>query len=85
VFSIVERFELKSAKTTILFWGIPETLNILKEMNLKLAICTIIGEKAGKYILNRFNIGHYFDAVIARENVSEVKPHPAHLEAVLKK
>jgi len=32
VFSIVERFELKSAKTTRLFSGIPETLNILKEI-----------------------------------------------------
>ena len=81
--SIVENFELKSAKTTEMFLGIPETLKALKEMNLKLALCTISGEKAVEYILNRFNVGHFFDAIITRENVSEVKPHPAHLEAVL--
>ena len=83
VSSIVENFELKSAKTTEMFLGIPETLKALKEMNLKLALCTISGEKAAEYILNRFNLGHFFNAIITRENVSEVKPHPAHLEAVL--
>ena len=83
VSSIVENFELKSAKTTEMFLGIPETLKALKEMNLKLALCTISGEKAAEYILNRFNLGRFFDAIITRENVSEVKPHPAHLEAVL--
>ena len=84
VYSILERFELKSAKTTETFLGIPETLKTLKAMNLKLALCTISGEKAAEYILNRFNLGHFFEAVITRENVSEVKPHPAHLETVLK-
>jgi len=83
VSSIVEHFELKSAKTNKTFLGIPESLQALKAMNLKLGLCTISGEKAAQYILNRFNLGHFFDAVITRENVSEVKPHPAHLEAVL--
>ena len=83
VSSIVERFELKSAKTTEMFLGIPETLKALKAMNLKLAVCTISGEKAAQYSLNRFNLGHFFDKIITRENVSNVKPHPAHLEAVL--
>jgi phosphoglycolate phosphatase len=83
VFSIVERFELEAARTTEMFLGIPETLKTLKAMNLKIAVCTISGEQAAEYILNRFNLGHFFDAVIARENVSDVKPHPAHLEAVL--
>ena len=83
VSSIVENFELKSAKTTEMFLGIPETLKALKEMHLKLALCTISGEKAVEYILNRFNLGRFFDAIITRENVSEVKPHPAHLEEVL--
>ena len=83
MFSIIENFELKSAKTTEMFPGILETLKALKEMNLKLALCTISGEKAAVYILNRFDLGRFFDAVITRENVSDVNPHPAHLEAVL--
>jgi len=76
VSSIVENFELKSAKTTEMFLGIPETLKALKEMNMKLALCTISGDKAVEHSLNRFNLGNFFDAIITRENVSEVKPHP---------
>jgi len=84
LFSIVESYELKAAKETAIFQGTIETLTTLREMNLKIALCTISGEKATNYILNRFNLESYFDAVIPRESVSAVKPNPIHLEAVLK-
>ena len=83
VFSIVERFELEAARTTEMFTGIPETLKALRDMNLKLALCTISGENAAGYILNRFNLEQYFDAVIPRESVSAIKPNPVHLETAL--
>jgi HAD superfamily hydrolase (TIGR01509 family) len=83
VFSIVERFELESAKTTQMFQGVPDTLKALKEMHLKTAICTISGNNATSYNLKRFGIEQYFDAVITREKVSNVKPHPEHLQAAL--
>jgi phosphoglycolate phosphatase len=83
VFSTVEQFELKAAKTTKIFAGIPETLKALRDMNLKLALCTISGEKATDQILNRFDIKHYFEVVIPRESVLAVKPNPLHLKAAL--
>jgi phosphoglycolate phosphatase len=83
VFSIVESFELKAARITEMFPGIPETLKALKDMKLKIALCTISGEKATRHILDRFHLEPFFDAVFTRESVPEVKPHPAHLEAVL--
>jgi phosphoglycolate phosphatase len=83
VFSIVESFELKAARTNEMFRGIPETLQALKDMNLKIALCTISGDKATSYVLERFNLAHFFDAVVTRDSVSDVKPNPAHLEAVL--
>ena len=83
VFSTVEKFEFKAARTTKMFAGIPETLKALKGMNLKLALCTISGEKATEHILHRFDIKHYFEAVIPRESVSAVKPNPLHLKAAL--
>ena len=83
VFSIVEEFELEAAKTTEMFSGIPETLKALRDMNLKIALCTISGKKAAGYILDRFNLGPFFDAVVPRESVSDVKPNPVHLEAAL--
>jgi phosphoglycolate phosphatase len=84
VFSAVEEFELEAAKTAKIFEGIPETLKALKDMNLKIALCTISSERTTKYILKRFHLEHFFDAVVTRESVFEVKPHPTHLEAVLK-
>lgn len=83
VFSIVESFELESAKTTIMFPEVTETLKALKNMKLKIAICTISGKKATNYILKRFKLEQFFDIVVPRESVLEVKPSPIHLEEVL--
>jgi len=83
VFSVVESFELEAARTTKMFPGVPETLQTLREMNLKIALCTISGERATSYLLKRFHIEQFFNAIITRESVTEVKPHPSHLEAAL--
>ncbi len=84
VHSIVESFELEAVRSTEMFPGVPETLKSLRGMNLKIALCTISGEKATKHIIDRFGLEAFFDAVIMREAVPAVKPHPIHLEAVLK-
>jgi phosphoglycolate phosphatase len=83
VHSIVESFELKAAHSTQMFPSVSETLKTLKAMNLKIALCTISGEKATNHIIDRFDLEAFFDAVIMRENVPAVKPDPIHLEAVL--
>jgi phosphoglycolate phosphatase len=83
IFSIVEKHELQAAKTTKIFPEIPETLRTLKDMNQRIAICTISSEVASSYILNQFEIKHFFDFVFPRESVTAVKPHPDHLQAVL--
>ena len=83
VHSTVESFELKAAQSTKMFPSVPETLKTLKDMKLKVALCTISGEKATKRIIDRFVLAAFFDAVIVREDVPAVKPDPIHLEAVL--
>lgn len=83
VFSVVEEFELDAARTAKIFEDIPETLKALRDMKLKIALCTISSEKTTKYVLKRFHLEQFFDAVITRESVFEVKPHPTHLEAAL--
>jgi phosphoglycolate phosphatase len=83
VHSIVEGFELEAAHSTEMFSGVPETLKTLKDMKLKIALCTISGEKAAKHIIERFDLEAFFDAVIMREDVPAVKPDPIHLETVL--
>ncbi len=83
IFSIVEKHELQAAKSTKMFPEIPETLRKLRKTRQKIALCTISGELASGHILDQFNIKQFFDAVFPRETVTAVKPHPAHLQAVL--
>jgi HAD superfamily hydrolase (TIGR01549 family) len=82
--AIAEKYELEAAKTTSLLPGVLETLKDLKQMNLKIGLCTINSEKSTNYILKRFGIADFFDAVTPRNKVKYVKPSTEHLEATLK-
>jgi HAD superfamily hydrolase (TIGR01549 family) len=82
--AIAEEYELEAAKSTSLLPGVAETLNVLKRMGLKIGLFTINSEKSTNYILRRFRIAGFFDAVIPRNSVKYVKPNSEHLEAVLK-
>ncbi len=82
--AIAGKYELEAAKTTSLLPGVTETLKALKKMNLKIGLCTINGEKSTNYILKRFDIAEFFDAVTSRDDVKYVKPSSEHLEAALK-
>jgi HAD superfamily hydrolase (TIGR01509 family) len=82
--AIAERHELEAAKTTCLLPNVLETLKILKEMGLKIGLCTVNSEKSASYILKTFGIASFFDAVIPRNKVKRVKPSGEHLETVLK-
>jgi HAD superfamily hydrolase (TIGR01549 family) len=81
---IAEKYELEAAKTTSLLPGILEILKTLKKMKLKIGLCTINSEKSTNYILKRFAIADFFDAVTPRDDVKYVKPSAEHLEATLK-
>jgi phosphoglycolate phosphatase len=81
---IAGKFELEAAKTTSLFPGTIETLQALRERKLKIGLCTINSQKSTEYILKKFKIKNLFDAIIPRDKVKQVKPHPEHLTAALK-
>lgn len=81
---IAEKYELEAAKTTSLFPGVLETLKTLRKMRLKLGLCTINSEKSVHYILKRFEITKFFDAIIPRNKVQNVKPNIEHLKATIK-
>jgi phosphoglycolate phosphatase len=83
VFAITEKYELEAATDTSLFPGVNETLKTLKNLGLKLGLFTMNSGRAVDNILNRFRLTSFFDAVVPRDNVEYVKPHPQHLRAVL--
>jgi len=82
--AIAERHELEAAKETSLLPNVVETLKTLREMHLKIGLCTVNSEKSANFILKRFGIADFFDAIVPRNKVKRVKPSGEHLEAVLK-
>jgi len=83
-FKIANRYEFEAARKTSLLPGVLETLKALKKMGLKMALFTVNDEKPTDYVLRRFRLHQFFDAIITRESAPEVKPNPAHLEAALR-
>lgn len=83
-FAIAERYEMEAAKLTSLQPGAVETLKELQKLKLKVGLCTISSEVATNYILQRFKIAEYFQAVVSRDKVALVKPNPEQLETALK-
>lgn len=81
--AIAEKYELEAAKTTDLISGVVETLRSLKKMGLKIGLCTINSKKSTDYILKKFGITGFFDAVISRNKVRHVKPSSEHLGITL--
>lgn len=82
--AIAEKYELEAARNTNLILGATETLKTLKEMGLKIGLCTVNGWKPTDYVLRRFKIKGLFDAVTPRDEVRYVKPSTEHLEASLR-
>ncbi len=81
--NIADRYELEASAHTGLLPGAFETLKDLKKMGLKIGLCTVSSTNSTENILNRFKLAEYFDAVITREKVSQVKPSPEHCQAAL--
>ena len=82
--AIAERYEMEAAATTSLLTGAVEALKDLKQMNVKMGICTTSSEKAANYILQRFKIDDYFKIVVPRDKVKYVKPNTEQFEVALK-
>jgi HAD superfamily hydrolase (TIGR01549 family) len=82
--AIAEKHELEASIKTALLPGALDALKALKSSGLKMALCTINSQKTTTYILKRFKLTEYFNSVISRDQVNNVKPHPEHLEAALK-
>lgn len=82
--AIAEKYEMESAVTTSLQPGTIETLKGLKKMKLKIGLCTTSSETAASYILQRFRIFDYFQVVVPRDKVKNVKPDTEQYKLALK-
>jgi HAD superfamily hydrolase (TIGR01549 family) len=84
VFTIADKYELEAARETNLLPGAIETLKNLKNMNMKIGLFTLSGDKSVNYVLKRFRLYNFFSVTIPRNKVSYVKPNPDHLATAIK-
>jgi HAD superfamily hydrolase (TIGR01549 family) len=82
--AIAEKYEMDAAALTSLQPGAMETLKELKKLKIKIGLCTTSSEAAANYILKRFKIADYFQVVVSREKVKNVKPDTEQCELALK-
>lgn len=81
--SILERYEMDSAKRAKLLPSVKETLAQIKDMRWTLILFTANGENAMNTIVNKTGIKDFFNVMISRGESMEVKPHPNHIKATI--
>ena len=64
------------AKRTVVFDGVREALDALKEQGARLAVCTNKSEDLAWKALEGLEMAHYFDALVGGETLPVRKPHP---------
>ena len=80
---IMNEVELESLDEASIISGVPETLKALRERGLKIGLMTRSCREYAEKILEKFNLRKYFDVVIARDDVENPKPDPAHAMRIL--
>ena len=68
---------------THLFVGVKDLLDDLARMNIKVATVTNKGSRGVLHAFDKFDLGKYFDATISADDVSNGKPDPEGIFAVL--
>ncbi|MEM2144843.1 MAG: HAD family hydrolase [Candidatus Jordarchaeaceae archaeon] len=78
VSDIMSEVELESVDDASLIEDVPKTLSSLKLRGLKLGVMTRSCREYVQRLFNKFGLDIFFDAVAARDDVSEPKPSPEH-------
>ncbi len=76
-------YEPRSAETTVPWPGVVETLAVLKNQGLALAVCTNKPSKATAEVLASLDLGRFFDVVVGADDAPALKPDPAHVLVIL--
>ena len=79
---VIHEVELRAAEEGRLISGAEATLKILREKGVKIGIVTRNCEDAVRKVFPK--IENYCDIFISRDSIEKVKPHPDHLNSVMK-
>ncbi len=78
------KIEYEAAINAIMINGIDQVLEFAKNKNLKQAIFTFNTEKNAEISLKKVNLLKFFNLIVGRDNVANLKPHPDHLTHICK-
>lgn len=74
-------YHATNGESAVVFHHVPEALQLLRGRGLKLACVTNKPREFTVPLLERMQLARWFDAVVAGDDVTEKKPHPALLLA----
>jgi len=82
--SEINKIEFEAALNAEMINGIDQVLEFAKTKNLKQAIFTFNTKKNAKLSLEKVNLLQFFNIIVGRDNVNNLKPHPDHLFHICK-
>jgi len=77
--SVITKVEHEAAQKAIMVNGINQVLEYAKAKKLKQAIFTFNTRKNAEISLKTVNLTQFFELIVGRDNVKNLKPHPEHL------
>lgn len=77
-----EHYKEQCTKNVVLFDNVLKTLQLLKEMNVKMSVATNAPTKFGEMILNAAGISGYFDHIVGACKVKKPKPDSEMIEYI---
>ncbi|HJX24390.1 MAG TPA: HAD family hydrolase, partial [Candidatus Bathyarchaeia archaeon] len=66
---ICEKYEMEAAQKTEIMPGAEIALQSLRKLGLKMGLCTNNGLKAVRYLIKKYRLREYFDAIVTRESI----------------
>jgi phosphoglycolate phosphatase len=82
-YSRLEEMEIKAAQEVMLYPGVLDTMNKLKDLELRIGLVTNNGRKGTNLTLKRLGLQLFFDAIVTRDDCEEMKPDPGPVRKVL--
>ncbi|MFX1314949.1 MAG: HAD family hydrolase [Promethearchaeota archaeon] len=76
---VITKIEHEAAQNATKIEGIDQVLEFAKSKNLKQAIFTFNTRKNAELSLSKVKLIEFFELIVGRDNVNNLKPHPEHL------
>ncbi len=80
---IYERYDADALSRWSLYEGTLKTLERLQKNGYRMGLVSNCGSRAVRAVLERFQLAHYFEVILTRDDISYLKPHPEGLQRAL--